>query len=221
MQKIWFTSDTHFGHGNIIKYCARPFFSANEQKIYEATQHPEASEEDKAEYKKMALSPESLDRHDEQLIANWNTCVSKGDRVYHLGDFSFGNEDYIEKILARLNGDIHLIKGNHDRNLRALEKRCIWVKDYFELKVKDNGQNQKIILLHYALRVWNASHYGSWHLYGHSHATLADDPLALSIDVGIDAVALWHANDENICKRYRPISFDEVKEILNKKGNLR
>ena len=27
MSKAWFTSDTHFGHANIIRFCARPFES--------------------------------------------------------------------------------------------------------------------------------------------------------------------------------------------------
>ena len=27
---IWFTSDTHFGHFDIIRYCNRPFVSASE-----------------------------------------------------------------------------------------------------------------------------------------------------------------------------------------------
>lgn len=30
MGNIWFTSDTHYGHANIIRYCQRPFANANE-----------------------------------------------------------------------------------------------------------------------------------------------------------------------------------------------
>ncbi len=30
MNKVFFIGDTHFGHANIIKYCKRPFSSAQE-----------------------------------------------------------------------------------------------------------------------------------------------------------------------------------------------
>ncbi len=29
-KNIWFVSDTHFGHGNVLKYCNRPFSSTLE-----------------------------------------------------------------------------------------------------------------------------------------------------------------------------------------------
>ena len=28
--QVWFTSDTHFGHENIIRFCNRPFSNAQE-----------------------------------------------------------------------------------------------------------------------------------------------------------------------------------------------
>ncbi len=79
------TSDLHFGHKNIIKYCNRPFNSV----------------------KKM----------DNILIQNWNDLVGKTDEIYVLGDFFMKRKNdrhYIESILKRLNGKIHLILGNHD-----------------------------------------------------------------------------------------------------------
>lgn len=62
-----------------------------------------------------------------------------------------------------------------------------------------------IVLLHYAMKVWNASHYGTWHLYGHTHGELPDDETSLSFDVGVD------------CHNFYPISYDEVKEIMSTK----
>lgn len=176
--KTFFTSDTHFGHANIIKYSGRPFQSAREM--------------------------------DDTLIANWNQVVGPNDLVYHLGDFSYGDEHFVADILAELNGNIVFNWGNHDKPLRRY-KETYWRRDrdsridFVGGMAEIEVQAQQITLCHYAMRVWNKSHYGAWHLYGHSHGSLPDDPNSRSFDVGVD------------CHNYRPISFEEVDEIMMKK----
>jgi calcineurin-like phosphoesterase family protein len=177
MSNIWFTSDTHFGHANIIKYCDRPFADVRE--------------------------------NDETLIANWNHVVGPHDAVYHLGDFGFGRKGQMIEILRRLNGRIFFVKGNHDKSVLKPEVSAYfqWVKDYFELKVRDEEMDMKqpIILCHYAFQVWNKSHHGSWHLHGHSHGTLPSPDTMARLDVGVDA----HG--------YTPVSYQKVKEIMTRK----
>ena len=57
----------------------------------------------------------TVEEMDEALIDNWNSVVKPGDKVYHLGDVTFGNkENYIENIHKKLNGKKRLIVGNHD-----------------------------------------------------------------------------------------------------------
>lgn len=135
---------------------------------------------------------------DEALIANWNERVRKGDRVYHLGDFSFSNRARTAEIIGRLNGQIHLVKGNHDKMLDRLSPMFASFQDYKTIKVG----GQRIVLFHYAMRTWDMSHYGSWSLFGHSHGNLADDPNAFSMDVGVDPNGL------------APVAFEEVRERM-------
>jgi calcineurin-like phosphoesterase family protein len=175
---IFFTSDTHFNHSRVIEYCNRPF--------------------------------KDVETMNEALISNWNSVVTPDDVVYHLGDFAFGNEDGVNRIMQRLNfKHMHFIKGNHDKSF------CNWYRmvshgmgtkvtlhdSYLETKIDGNH----FTLCHYAMRVWNKSHHGAWHLYGHSHGTLPDDPQSLSFDCGVD------------CHSYQPITFERVREIMEKK----
>jgi len=89
MKDIWFTSDTHLGHANILKFTGddgkliRPGFSCVEEM-------------------------------DERIIDNWNKVVKPGDHVWHLGDFSFGGKDKIAGYVGRLHGRKRLCVGNHD-----------------------------------------------------------------------------------------------------------
>jgi len=167
---LYFTSDTHFGHHNIIKYCRRPFSNVTEM--------------------------------DEALIANWNDMIEANDDVYHLGDVAFGGAKQTIKYLERLNGRIHLIEGNHDRRYRKeLEKAgCLrWVKPLHEI----THNEQKIVMCHYSMRVWNGSHRGAWQLFGHSHGTI--EVPGLSCDVGVDS---W---------LYAPVSFEMLESFMEKR----
>lgn len=56
-----------------------------------------------------------LTEHDETIISNWNSVVTKRDTVWVLGDFSFKTtQEYVDSVRARLNGYIKFIQGNHD-----------------------------------------------------------------------------------------------------------
>jgi calcineurin-like phosphoesterase family protein len=143
----------------------------------------------------------SVEEMDETLIERWNERVRPGDRVYHLGDFSVCRGLKTGEILDRLQGEIHLVWGNHDRPAYAIRERFASCHDYLQLTVA----RQFIVCFHYAMRVWNKSHRGAWHLYGHSHGTLPDDPHALSMDVGVD------------CNDFYPFTFDEVAQRIRPK----
>ena len=65
--------------------------------------------------------------HDEAVIANWNAVVAPNDDVYVLGDLMLGDNTYGAKSVERLNGRIHLVRGNHDTDNR-------WNKVYPKLK---------------------------------------------------------------------------------------
>jgi calcineurin-like phosphoesterase family protein len=166
---IFITSDTHFFHTNIIRYSNRPFADIEEM--------------------------------NEALIANWNSVVSKYDTVYHLGDFAYGRAATrrdMERVFNRLNGNKHLIVGNHDSD-ETFDLPWGDVVDYKELKL-DFGDlhKQRVVLSHYSFRTWNQAGRGAWMLYGHSHGGLPQ-PSGKTFDVGVD------------CQGYKPISVDQIK----------
>lgn len=119
----------------------------------------------------------TVEEMNEALITNWNSLVRPGDVVYHLGDFAFRRHRYFAE---RLHGQIVLIEGSHDRMSASEGKAFQRVGPRHTVPGEPD-----IILSHYAMRVWPRSHYGTWHLFGHSHGHLP--PHGKSFDVGVDA----------------------------------
>ena len=144
---------------------------------------------------------QSVEEMDAALIERWNAVVQPKDMVYHLGDLIYRSAKDPLEYLRQINGRIHLITGNHDRDM--LKNLVGWKNHYFEeieqLKVI-KLDHQKIVLCHYAMRVWPDSHRGSWHLYGHSHGTLP--PHGNSFDVGVDG------------HDFTPLSFQKVRDTI-------
>jgi calcineurin-like phosphoesterase family protein len=138
----------------------------------------------------------SSEEMDDVMIRNWNAIVQPKDDVWHLGDFAFGSTEAADRILRHLHGRKHLIWGNHDKG--AVRELPQWTTSQPMAEVKVEGV--RIVLLHYAMRVWNASHHGGLHLYGHSHGALPGD--RQSCDVGVDA---WD---------FRPVTLKEIQERL-------
>jgi calcineurin-like phosphoesterase family protein len=138
------------------------------------------------------------------MIDRWNAVVRPGDRVYHLGDFALCKAPLATEIAKKLHGQKFLIFGNHDRVLRKDKDflaQWIWARDFEQIMVGD----QKISLMHYAMRTWPSSHRGAWQLHGHSHGSLQEDSRLRQIDVGVD------------CWDFTPVDFDTLQERMSKK----
>lgn len=101
-RNIWVTSDTHFNHENIIKFCNRPFGDAKEMNG-------------------------ALVEKWNSVVQPWDKVYHLGD-VYMGGGFS---RESTLKLLKSLNGHKRLILGNHDNGkdqiLREVfEKIDVW-----------------------------------------------------------------------------------------------
>lgn len=204
MANTYFTSDTHYGHKNIVKGVS-----------------------DWEGDKSACRNFDTLEEHNQTLVKNINKTVKYNDILYHLGDWSFGGIENVLKFREQIHCKyIHLLLGNHDHHIKnnkmvyANDKQY-YLQSLFEsvdaLRIETiNGQ--PMVLCHYALRSWDRGSKGTWMLYGHSHGTLPEytstqkglgSTLFKTMDVGLDT---W--------KEFRPYHFDEITEAMHGRLNL-
>jgi calcineurin-like phosphoesterase family protein len=190
-QNLFFTSDFHIGHQNAIKFDNRPFRNLNEMH--------------------------------ETLINNWNSVVTDDDIVFYLGDLSYKCKPTTVKwFVEQLKGKIYFIMGNHDKynQIKSLNRFENIYGDSsglggMTIQVLDEDANrgyQDIVMCHYAILSWNKCHHSSWHLHGHSHQSIVNNPdmkwfyERKVLDMGCNG---WD---------YTPISYEQIKNIMNSKS---
>jgi calcineurin-like phosphoesterase family protein len=90
MKDIWFFSDHHFSHENILK-----FTDSNSGEL-------------------VRPNFDNVDHMDEFMVETWNAHIKPGDIVWHGGDITFDKEKFTSKILNKLHGKLRITVGNHD-----------------------------------------------------------------------------------------------------------
>ena len=195
MNNIWITSDTHFGHTNIVG--------------------PKVSS-----WSNGYRNFDSLHQMNMALVEGINKYVKEDDILYHLGDWSFGGAQNIKHfrdyIICK---NIHLILGNHDQHI--IDKDIPFNGGTFnpidlfssvqDVKTISIGK-MKIFLSHYSHRVWLGSHKGVIHLYGHSHSSIPD--YGKSMDVGVDVAFKMFGE-------YRPFNISDINRIMEKRDFIK
>ena len=188
-QKLWFTSDTHYNHANI---CSATTKWSDPTTIREF---------------------KSLEYMNAHLVGNINEVVKQDDILIHLGDWSFGGFEQIQKFREQIVCEnIHIVTGNHDHHIERNRDNCqslfSSVNKYIELNVKWNVgtplmDEANFVLMHFPIASWNNMAKGAIHLHGHVHFNsnirIQEGKM---MDVGVDGNMLY------------PIGLSEVLHIM-------
>jgi calcineurin-like phosphoesterase family protein len=189
--KTFVTSDLHFHHRNILKYCPRPYDSREDMDM---------------KFIKMFQEKVGEDDHVYHL----------GDFMFGHPKA----KDFLE-LFDTLPGNWHFILGNHDKHtlekwkdtLVKQHPRICEIESYKRLV----HNNMLFILFHYEIRFWEQKHWRSmdperrkydavYHFFGHSHSSPDRVFEQDSMDVGIDAT------------NYQLLTIEEIVEKINQQS---
>lgn len=155
--KTYITSDLHFGHTNILKFC------------------PESR----------ARFPD-VGSMTGMMINEWNSVVTPSDTVYILGDVAFCSAEEAAKIMRSLNGRKILVEGNHDTKLLKHDGfRSCFAEIHKYLEIKYNGTH--VVMFHFPIAEFNRMHHGAVHFHGHLHGSPSGLEHYRVRDMGMDA----------------------------------
>jgi calcineurin-like phosphoesterase family protein len=192
--KVWITSDTHFGHKNIVRGTTNW-----------RTQDGEVPVDSTRDF-------QTIDQMNNRLVDGINNVVGQDDTLIMLGDVSFGGFDNIGIFLERLVcHNIHLILGNHDTHIENnrdyVQGRFLSVQHYMEANIS----GKDFVLCHYPFQSWHGLAKGVIHLHGHVHlGSERKFGNGKKMDVGVDGNGLDPYNISDIIKMMdkRPIGSD-------------
>ena len=185
--RVFFTSDHHFGHNNIIKYSKRPFANVVEM--------------DKA-----------LIENWNDVVGKNDTVFHLGDVTFKADARSYFAQlnGKIFVLALPWHHDKKWLEQEKDQSLMLSKSGhpvvlLTPIAVLYSHKHGQDGYPLAITLSHYPLAEWEASFHGAWQLHGHSHGTYQAPQGKKCLDVGVDPMG------------YSPVSFEQVVELMNRK----
>lgn len=188
-EKIFFTSDTHFNHENIMHYCKRPFASIEEHDTEIARKWNEKVPED------------GLVFHLGDFA--FNSYVNTIEILQSLNG---------KKVLIIGNHDWKNLTKHLDRKCKGatLREQFAAISQQMFIKVEE----QKIYLNHFPFLCMNGvfpKQEQIWQLYGHVHS----GPNATGLDMPRLEMCFPNQYDVGVDNNnYAPVSFYELKQIM-------
>lgn len=159
--KTYITSDLHWGHKNIMRFC--PVSRARFRN--------------------------DLDYMNQAMVQEWNDLIDPQDTVYILGDVAFLPAAKATEYMRRLNGRKILVQGNHDRKLlQDTDFRDCFAEIHHYLDI--NYAGTKCVMFHYPIAEWDQMHRGAVHFHGHLHGGVSGLEQYRCRDMGIDATGV-------------------------------
>ena len=189
-RKVFITSDTHYGHKNICRG------------VTDWTLPDGGIPMDQTR------DFDTIEKMNETIVNNINSVVGQDDVLIHLGDWSFGGFENVQKFRDRiLCKEIHLILGNHDTHIENdrynVQELFTSVNHYTKLMYKNNT----FVLFHYPIASYDGLNKGHIHLHGHVHLpTNLRFGKGKKMDVGMDGHPTFGVYD-----------MDEIIRIMDKR----
>lgn len=190
-QTIWFTSDLHFGHRNVIRFCNRPF----------------------ADEKEMGLN---LIDNWNNVVGVDDIVFVLGDTFWFNDSRSI--KKLLSQLNGK---DIYILPGNHDdfdAYHRVDDPRIHLCNDVVVCWVsRELCKKCEIWMSHYPMMTWPHRENGAYQFFGHIHSKPGrfegvDQDLPLhwnQADVGCD---FWN---------YSPVALEELEMMMNKQKGTR
>lgn len=167
MTDIWFTSDSHFFHDNILKFVGkdgariRPLWS-------------------------------SIDDMNWDMVERWNARVKPQDKVWHLGDVAFKTVERaaeLDNLLRQLQGHKRMLVGNHD-NLKSE----VLMRHFEKIELWKGFKAEGFTCSHIPLRL-DSLRDGKVNVHGHIHQNFMNERGYVNVCVEVRDFAPVHMDE--------------------------